>query len=228
VKFKSALVTAISGSIGGMTGAHNKGGMYLRARATPTNPASAFQVAVRNAMAQLVVFWGDGLTQTQRDAWDLYAFNTPVNNALGDSVQRSGQQMFLRGNVTRLKNALDIVSDGPANYNLGEFTAPTFAVDETNQEVDVTFDDTDTWAGETGSAMVISVSRPQSVGVNFFKGPYRQAGLIAGDDTTPPTSPAAIALPFPVAVGQKVFFEARVSRVDGRLSSPFRGSVTVA
>jgi hypothetical protein len=201
--------------------------MYLRARATPTNPASAFQVAVRNSLAQLVVFWGDGLTQTQRDAWDLYAFNTPVNNALGDSVQRSGQQMFLRGNVTRLKNALDIVSDGPANYNLGEFTAPTFAVDEPNQEVDVSFDNTDTWATETGSAMIISVSRPQSAGVNFFKGPYRQAGIIEGDDTTAPTSPAAIALPFPVAVGQKVFFEARVSRVDGRLSSPFRGSVTV-
>lgn len=223
MKFKSALVTSVSGSIGGMTGSHNKGGMYFRARAIPTNPASTYQVAVRNALAQLVVRWGEILTQTQRDQWNVYAFNTPVTNALGDSVQRSGQQMYLRGNIVRLQNGLALADDGPAEYNLGSFTSPSFAIDTANNEVDVTFENTDEWANEDDAAMIVAASRPQSVGTSFFKGPYRIAGQIDGDGTTPPTSPAAIALPFPVVAGDRVFLRAVVSRADGRLSSPFRG-----
>lgn len=223
MKFKSALVTSVSGSIGGMTGARNKGGMYFRARSIPVNPATTYQVAVRNAMANLVVRWGDVLTQTQRDQWDTYAVNTPLVNALGDSVNRSGQQMFLRGNVVRLQQGLALADDGPPNYNLGEFTAPTFTIDTANQEIDVAFTNGDDWANEDGSSMIVSVSRPQSAGTKFFKGPYRIAGKIDGDSVTPPTSPASIALPFPVVATDRVYVKVVVSREDGRLSSPFRG-----
>ena len=52
--------------------------------------------------------------------------------------------------------------------------------------------------------------------------------LISGDGTTPPTSPAAIGLPFACVAGQKLFAKAVLSRADGRLSSPFRGSGVAA
>lgn len=222
---KSALLTQASGSIGGMTASHNAGGMYLRARTIPVNPQSAGQVAVRNALSQLVVRWGATLTQSERDDWDTYAFNTPLTNSLGDQVQRSGQQMYIRGNVARLQQGLPIADTAPTEFNLGTFTAPTFAVASGTGLISVTFENTDEWANEDDAQMVIAASRPQSPGITFFVGPYRVAGGIDGDGTTPPTSPTTIAVPFPVSAGQKVFLTAKVTRADGRLSSPFRGSV---
>jgi len=226
--FKSQVYTQASGSVGGLTYSHNAGGMYTRSRTIPTNPATAAQVAVRNAMSQLVVRWGTTLTAVQRNAWAVYAANTPVVNALGDAVNRSGQQMFLRGNVIRVQEGAPEADDGPTTFDLGGFTAPTFSVSEATQLISVGFEDTDLWANEDDSFAAVSASRPQSPGVNFFKGPYRRAGTIDGDAVTAPTSPQTIAVPFPVVAGQKLFLEFRVSRVDGRLSSPFRGGVTVA
>ena len=48
------------------------------------------------------------------------------------------------------------------------------------------------------------------------------ADLIEGDATTPPTSPYAATLPFTLQAAQKSFIFGRVTRADGRLSSPFR------
>jgi len=223
--FKSGLVTQVSGSIGGMTGSHNKGGMYFRARSLPTNPQTALQVAIRNAMTSLVNEWSGVLTAAQRAAWDVYAANTPVVNKLGDSVNRSGQQWFIGNNVPRLQAGFASIDDAPTNFNRGDFTDPSMAVSEATQNASITFDNTDAWANEDDASMLVFISRPQNAGVNFFKGPYQFAGSIDGDGTTAPTSPASIACPFAVVAGQKVFAQVRVSRADGRLSSPFRTSV---
>ena len=64
--------------------------------------------------------------------------------------------------------------------------------------------------------------------INFFKGPYQFAARINGDGTTPPTSPAVIASPFPFSAGQRVFTRIVVVRVDGRVSLDFRGQSDAA
>jgi hypothetical protein len=70
--------------------------------------------------------------------------------------------------------------------------------------------------------MVIFTSRPMSPAINYFKGPYRFAGLIEGDSITPPTSPANVTSPWALEVDQKVFVRAAVLRADGRYSADFR------
>lgn len=222
MKFKSAIVTASSGSIGGVTFAHNSGGMYMRARSTPTNPNSPYQQTVRNLMASLANLWINTLTGAQRDAWAAYASNVSLVGKLGDPLYVSGMNMYQRSNIPRLQSGLPRVDNGPTTYDLGGFTNPSFSVDATADEVDVVFTATDDWANEDDAAMIILASLPQNPTVNFFKGPYRYAGNIAGNATTPPTSPAAIALPFSATAGQRVFVKALVSRADGRLSSNFR------
>lgn len=224
MKFKSGIITQASGSIGGLTASHNKGGMYFRARSIPTDPASAYQVAMRNAMVQLASRWSSTLTQAKRDAWDVYAVNVPLVNAMGDPVSRSGQQMYCRSSLQRLQAGLAIVDDAPEVFDLGTFSAPSFGFDAASDEIDVTFTNGDEWANEDDAAMLVYVSRPQNAGINFFKGPYRYADKIEGDSGTPPTSPAAIALPFAIAADQRVFAYVAVTREDGRLSSRFRGT----
>lgn len=225
--FKSALVTQASGSVGGVTASHNAGGMYLRARTIPTDPSTAQQIKIRNFVASLANKWSSALSDAQRAAWQVYAANVPLLNPLGDQILVSGINQYTRSNVARLQATMSRVDDAPVIYNTGDFTDPTIGFDATADEVDVTFTNTDDWANEDDSAMLVWASRPQNRTINFFKGPYQLAGAIDGDSVTPPTSPAAISAPFPAAVGQKVFVIIKVVRADGRVSYGFR-SVAIA
>jgi len=225
---KSAILTSASGSVGGLTASHNAGGLYFRARTIPVNPNSAPQQQVRNAMTVLTSAWVTDLTAGQRDGWKTYGVNVGLVNPLGDQIEVSGISMYVRSNVARLQAGLDRVDDAPTVFNLGSFTEPTItAVSAATQTLSLDFDDTDDWANEDGAAMLVYISRPQNLTINFFKGPYRLATSILGDGTTAPTSPAAIDLPFTAALGQKVFLRARVTRGDGRLSGEFRAGSPV-
>lgn len=219
---KSALFSEGSGSLGGITASRNKGGIYFRRRAIPTNPNSPQQQTIRGFVNQLSNLWGTTLTIVQRDAWETYAANVTVLNKLGDPINITGLNHYVRSNVPRLQNALPRADDGPTAYDLGDFTNPSFAYDAAAAEIDVTFDDTDDWANEDDAAMLIYGSRQQGPTINFFKGPYRVALPILGDTITPETSPFASAAPFPCAAGNRCFVFIRVSRADGRLSMPFR------
>lgn len=226
--FKGLLATQLSGSMDGITASHNKGGTYFRNRATPTNPSTSFQMTIRNAMGILTTRWLDDLTQAQRDGWQTYADNVTLTNRVGDAINVSGQNMYVRSNVSVIQIGETIIDDAPVMFNLGSFTEPTVAsADSGSQLVAIGFDNTDDWANETGSHMIVYISRPQNASINFFKGPYQFADTIDGDDTTAPTSPAQITAPFTLSLGQVVFVRIRVHRIDGRLSGEWFGNVVV-
>ena len=226
--FKSPVFSQASGSIAGIVYSRNAGGMYTRARAMPTNPNTEAQQAIRTAMADLVVYWTETLGTIERESWNNYAFNTPTLNRLGEPTHKSGQQMFLRGNIPRVQAGLPIAQTGPTFFDLGDFTNPgPIAVDASLNQVSITYDDADTWANEEGSAMLIYQSRPQNPTRNFGKGPFQLLTMIEGDALTPPVSPVTATSLFTVAEGQKVFFQIRVTRADGRLSALYNPAVIV-
>lgn len=229
MKFKSAIITQGSGSLGGMTLSRNKGGMYLRARAIPTNPSSDAQVVARNAMSEASTAWADILSGAQRDAWEQYAFNTPVTNVLGDPLSLSGQQMYIRCNVPRIVGAVGRVDDGPVVFGLPTATINNLQATEGSPEYSwtVEFVDTEPWANEDGAFILAQTSRPQKQSINFFKGPFRNSGDIAGNSSTPPSSPAGADSPFIAVAPDKVFARFTVSRADGRLGTGIVLNTTV-
>lgn len=219
--FTSPLVAAGSGSLAGITMAHNKGGQYLRRRAIPTNPNSPQQSTVRSHLNSLANLWRNTLTDVQRLSWETYAENVTVLNRLGNPIFLTGLNHYIRSNVPRLQAAMTRIDSAPTIYNLGEFTSPTAIYDSLNDEVDLTFTVGDDWVNEDDAAMLISGSREQNPTINYFKGPYRYADAILGDSITPPTSPYTVAMPFPCVVGNRCFLFIRVTRADGRLSTPY-------
>lgn len=223
MKFASPVYSKVSGSIAGITYSHNKGGMYTRARATPTNPSSPQQLAIRNGLQLTANAWSATLTQAQRDAWEVYAANVPLVNSLGESRNVSGNSMFNRSNTIRSQVGLSIVLAGPTTYTLATLTNPTVTGVASTGVISIAYTNTDTWAGATGGALLVYTSRPQSVGVKFYKGPYRYAGRINGA-STPPTSPGTVTSPFALTAGQKVFVKIRATNADGRLSAAWLGS----
>ncbi len=225
VKFKSIVFSETSGSVGGMTYSHNRGGLYVRARAVPVNPGSPQQELIRGFMAFLTSQWTDFLTQDQRDAWDLYADNVHLIDRIGEPRNAGGLAHFVRSNVPRMQSPLPIAYDAPTQFSLGSYTPPTMVnPSEATQDFLLLFDNTDKWADQNQAAMIVYCSRPQNASVNYFKGPYRLAGRILGQQGTPPPSPATIDTPFPFVAGQKLFIRFNVTRANGRLALAERTS----
>ncbi len=217
--FKPLIGAELSGSVGGITASRNKGGAFFRVRVVPIDPGTPAQSIVRQAMGTLASRWQTGLDAPQRVAWETYAENVPLLNRLGDSVNVTGLNMYQRSNVIRLQNGLARVDDAPTIFNLGDFTAPTIQSLLAPTAVSIGFTDTDDWVGEDGAAMLWYGSRNTAPSIVFFKGPYRAFTLqILGDAITPVPSPFAGVNPFNLSVGNKGFFQVRVTRADGRLS----------
>lgn len=216
----SNIVSKMSGSLNGITGAHNKGGMYLRSRSSPINPNTSAQQTIRNGVKLYSARWGNVLSAAERDAWEVYAQNQPLTNKIGESRQIPPLSHYIRSNVPRAQVGLATVDAAPTQFTLPAFNDPSFAIVGSTGAISVTFDDTDDWANEDDAGLMVYVSRPQSPGVNFFKGPYQFAGVVLGDAVTAPTSPAAQTSPFLGATGNKYFFKVRITTEDGRLSSP--------
>lgn len=219
--FKSLVFSQASGSTGGLVYSRNQGGMYVRARAKPTNPNSEAQSAVRDAMRTAVFAWSNVLTATQRENWNTYAFNTPTWNRLGEATSKTGQQMYIRGQIPALQAGLTLSGDAPTAFDLGDFTplVPP-VVSAAGQDVDIAFTNGDEWANELQGALLVYMSRPQNPTRNYGKGPYQLLTAVLGSSLTPPTSPDTAAVLFPVALGQKIFFKINALRADGRFTMP--------
>jgi len=222
VKYGGGIIQA-SGSIGGTTFARNRFGNYGRARTKPINPKSPRQMAARIAMIFLAEQWRESpMTPTIREAWETYAESVNWNNALGEVVKLTGYDHFIRSNCARIAAGLELVTAAPTDLGLPN-ADPTFVVTASvgANKLSVAFDDALLWALETGAAMAVFMGRPQNPTRNFFGGPYRLAGGILGVDTTGVSSPQVIDPPFALVEGQKVWAEARIIRLDARVSTKF-------
>jgi hypothetical protein len=208
-----------SGKIGAMVGSHNRGGQYLRARTTPTNPRTGPQTVVRNAVRTLASTWSSGLTQDERDSWAVYAANVNTVNRIGDTIQISGIAQYIRSNVPRVQAGLSIISDAPVIFDIGQgtdfpvinSTAGSFALNMSVNTFSAAWNDT-----TQANTLLVYTSRPQNAGINFFNGPYQLAGISAPDST----NSFNFTMPFVAGpAGSQVFIAWRVSYADGRLTS---------
>lgn len=223
MKYTSAIAATGSGSIGGATASHNKGGQYFRRRAIPTNPSSARQQIVRNGLASLSQNWANVLTSAQRAAWTTYAANVPITDALGQTINLSGIGWYIAANQVRISAGKTTVAAAPTTFTLAALTPPSVTGVASTGVASVTFTNTDGWAIAVGGGLVMQFSRPQSPGINFFKSPF-QVGFTINGAVSPPTSPATGTMPFLGAAGNKVFWQARAFMADGRISGLLRGS----
>lgn len=208
-----------SGSQGGIVWSRNRYGPYIRERANPVNPNTARQVVVRNYLGGLSTRWNSTVTEAQREAWRLYALNTPLPGAFGEQTVLAGKDMYIRGNANRLIAGLTEIDDGPTTFGL-PYPVAGFAVtaSESTQQISMAFETGVDFPGTDDSAAIVYLGAPQNPSRNYFGGPYRLAGSVEGDATTPPESPQTFTAPWPIAEGQRIWARSRFIDADGRLS----------
>jgi len=221
-------ITEMRGSMAGNVYSRNKSGAYIRARTKPTNPNTEQQNKVRSALAYLTSRWAQDLIAAQRTAWNLYGSNVVMSNKLGESINLSGFNHYIRSNVFLRRNGVPAIDAGPVIFEIPEGD-PTFsiAVSEATQFIALTFDDGMAWCSEDGAYMEIYQGQPQNAQRNFFGGPWKQCIGLVGDSAAPVTSPTNKECSWVSTEGQHVWVYARIRRADGRLSQPFRNDVLV-
>jgi len=227
IKFGGGIVQ-MAGSIAGNTFARNRYGNYVRARTKPTNPNTDRQTSIRSAMADITTRWAQTLTSAQRTAWNLYGSNVVMQNRLGESMNLSGFNHYIRSNVVRKAFGLALVDAGPTTFELpAQDSTLAITASEATQDISTAYDDTMDWAAETGSFMVLFAGQPQTAQRNFFAGPWRSFAIVSGVDAAPPAGPSVAASPYAIAETQHIWVYARILRLDGRMSEKFRDDVAV-
>jgi len=209
MKFQSQIITAGSGSIGGTTYGHNKGGMYMRGRGTPYNPNSTRQQATRNAFARHAACWTEALTQAERDAWNAYAQTHTVKGPFGEDVYINGISWYIMFN-SRLSDAglppKKVPPPFAAPYGLTTFDCDISAI----TTVDVTF--TPDCTGVQAMQLWMTLPGTQGQTPNF-----RQARLV-GYSPLGEVSPWPATMPFGVAIDEQCTFYGRVMNDAGQVS----------
>lgn len=220
MQYLSAITTQASGSAGGLTASHNQYKRYLRARTIPVDPATAPQLRMRRRFATISQWWQRLLSQSQRDAWDLYAANVLMSNALGDDCHWTGRHHFFAANlaVEFARPPALARLPGPTTFNRSHNAAPSFTRLVFPPLIMMHFDTTDAWVHEQQGFLIVYVSRLLTTTVNFFKGPYSYAMHLHGDPIAPPTSPTPVMNPGLFTPLSRWYFRTISTRADGRVA----------
>lgn len=209
MKFQSQIITAGSGSIGGTTYSHNKGGMYMRGRGTPYNPNSQRQQATRGVFAAFAAAWTSLLDQSERDLWNAYAQTHPVKGPFGEDVYINGISWYIKLNSRLTDAALPSKKVPPAFPAPGPFG---FLSADISAITTVDFSWSPALTGVQCAQAWMTLPGSQGQTPNF-----RQARLV-GYCALAQASPWQATMPFGVAVDEQVTFYARVMNDAGQVS----------
>jgi hypothetical protein len=171
---KSTILAQISGSINGMTFAHNRGGAYARNRSLPSNPGTDRQDQVRTAMASISKAWGSVLDESQREAWRIFGSQQQVQNRIGDTITLSGIAAFNRMNLFRMSTLGEEMVEDPPLAMGSQDPPPTFigvngvtSLEETPAVADIVMN-----TSSTGYSVAVYYAGPIKPGIKYYRGPY--------------------------------------------------------
>lgn len=228
-----------SGSIGSTTASRNRFGPYLRTKAIPVNPNTVRQQSVRAAFATMVNLWTNILTQIQRDAWELWAANTPILGKDGSPINITGQNAYVRFNVIRQQVGQPRVDTAPLAFNNGNPVTDFIAIDGLTSgelQIDLAGTAMNVAIVTTGGAsddgdLAIYLGGPVNFSRTFFKGPYQLADVLPIADAALSTTWSTLltTMTQQIAVADLQFRSVRFRVVydDGRLSEKFEALAQV-
>lgn len=208
MKIKSQLYDEASGSIGGLTASNGKGGLYFKNKPNPSNPNTAKQQVVRNALAGANTAW-TGMTTGNRAKWEAWASTLTSKNSIGTDITVSGWASFAGAFVLLTQASIatnPLLTSAPATA--GYASSADITLKNTANKVAVST------SSETSRAVSIFTSTAQKQTINNYGGGYnfnKRAALVK--DTDIATTQATVA-------GKRYYAKVQVIETDGRYSKP--------
>lgn len=200
----------LRGSIGDNTFSINRGGAYVRRRATPVNRNTVRQQLVRTVFGTVSGKWAL-LTDAQRAAWALWASLNPVLNSFGMSKILSGQQAFVMLNTRVWLSTGAVVTSTPSALAPAALTTCTVTA---NTGTTLTLAFTPTPQGASNKVYVW-MCPPSGAG----RDPNQNQSRFAAFGAANTASPLTITTPFALVTGQVANIWVAVLGPDGQTSA---------
>lgn len=170
----------ISGSIGGTTFSHNRGGQYMRLRSIPTKVTSVPAQNAKNRITQLSREWGS-LAADNQTAWKVWAQENPIINAVGDKITLAGHMAYMQINNNLLQAGDTILDLPPVDPAPDPLLTLSAVADESDHSFTITFTATPLGAGLRLMSEVAIVASP---GINYVENLYRLVDISAAAQAT--------------------------------------------
>lgn len=225
MKYRSAVLAAASGSVGGCCFSRSAQGQYVRRRGLRTNPATPSQTTAKAAFAASIARWRETLTPEQRDAWAAYAAGASTTDALGNARTPSPANAFMRANALRILIGAPTVDTPPTIVQHAIFNfAKAIAAVAASGLVIVDIDANDPWTDETGGYALLFVSAPQNPSLNTYHGSHKLRAVATGAPAGGPSSISYFA-PGEFAAGQRLFTRCIAIDASGNVSRPITSTI---
>lgn len=241
MRVQSAILTDMSGKLGGLVAAKARGGIqYLRALVVPRNPSSFLQLAVRQAISSASAYWRTVMTEANQELWWDIAEGSQTGQSL---FVRVNQPRFYVGNTDRgIDDAGDPYTDAiptivtPPDGLSTDQSTPTVTIDDSDNLMEVDATATGTWSTETvaagkASLMLVYASHQQNASRFSRQHPYALvAAIVRAPATSPPSLPTPIDLStmgYGTIAGRVMYVKTVVQDQLGRVSVPIEQRITI-
>ena len=219
------VVGSISGSVGGAVFSHNRGGPYIRRRPIPVNGAGLVQSDVRDEFVKASILWGSRGAPGQA-AWNTWASNNKIPNALGNLIQLTGHQAFVQICTWRGLAGWDYGTAPPTKARPSPFLTYSLTADIGAGDVSFVFTDTPVGAA---NHIVIWSAVVDSPGIRYVKNLWKLTVVSALNQASPYSIQASVEDKWgPLAIGQTLYVKAqKLINPDGVRSIPVHMSQPV-
>lgn len=212
IKF-GMFMTDARGKVGGHVFSKNRSGAYVRTKVTPSNARSTRQQAVRSLLSSLSQSWS-GLTQAVRDGFDGAVTQWSSTDIFGDIKNPTGKNLFTKLNFNLVNSGQAQITSVPEKLEMPALVVDTLSNDNGVFNVEGI-------AIPLLGRIVVSATAPQSQGTKFYKGKFRQLGVITpaqwtdGDLTNLYVDKFGLA-----AASMNIAFEFKLVLPNGQMSTP--------
>ncbi len=219
------LAGQLSGRLGSVIAARNRGGSYFRNGTIPITSTTAEALAAKARLGALSTGW-QSLTDAQRLAWQSWAQNNPVVNRLGQSITLQGNAAYISINARLLQAGGAAVDSPPIIPAPQPLASLTSTGDIGAGAFGLIFTPTPTGAAEN---LRIRAAVVRSAGINFIDNDIRVAGHSGVAEASPFDSQAIIEARLgALTVGDVVHQVVDVlDTTNGQVSLALRTRVTV-
>lgn len=121
----------LRGSIGANCFSVNRSGAYVRFKASPTQPDTQYQLALRARVLELSKYFSYNLTDTEREAWNAFARQSPSVDRFGHSQSLTGLNWFVKINIERYLAGLSRILIPPENYSVEDLATASLTIAST-------------------------------------------------------------------------------------------------
>lgn len=173
IKF-GMMMTDASGKLGGQVFAKNRGGSYVRTKATPLNPQTSSQMTIRGIFASISSAWSS-LTESSRLSFNNFVADYARTDIFGDLRNPSGKALF-----QRLNQNLVLTNQPQITVCVAPEVVPFANLEAISGDVSDAELNVSTLGDTTGSKIMIWATPSLSQGKSFVKNDLRLVDVVDG------------------------------------------------